>query len=130
MDITRRGFLKLVSAVTASAVIPATAFVLADPEQIIEEMPFEIGSIRAISIYEIGWDRHIVRLDAFNRKTNEQFGVDFVFKAANRECYLSARKAAERVLTDSVKQSKWLASDMIALPIPSGYREPAWMRAA
>ncbi len=124
----RRGFLQLLSAVGASIALPVPQFVLAEPLVVVPEMPIRLGTIRAVTAYDIERDLILVRLDAFNGR--DQFGVDFRVNAANsRASYLENRKIAEQILFEHLKHHKWTASDMIALPTPRGYVEPSWMRA-
>ena len=121
----RRGFLKLLSAVGASIALPVPKFVLAAPQEIIPAMPVQLGLIRALAAYDLSHDSWILRLDAFNGR--DQFGVD-VRVLGNPKDYLEQRAIAEEVLMNSLRHEKWMASDMILLPIPKGYVEPEWMR--
>ena len=125
----RRGILQLLSAMAASAAVPVPDFVLAESGVLIPDKPIILGSIRALTGNSIYTDEVIVRLEAYNGR--EQFGVDFVVPNGTdmRQRYLEARVFAEQVLRDTLIQEKWMATDMIALPIPAGYVEPEWMRA-
>jgi len=130
VDLTRRGFLRLMSAVAVTAELPVPNFVLAEPLVVVPEMPIALGAIRALAQYDIHhMDRHWVRLDAFNGK--DQWAVDFPVAGHGdiRQNYLEARKVAEEVLRNNLIHEGWKASDLIALPVPQGYKEPAWMSA-
>ena len=129
MDLTRRGFLRLMAACAATVAMPVPQFVLAEPMVVIPSMPVALGGIRVLSQFDIRNDRFIVRLDACNGK--DQFGVDFWVAGSGdiRKDYLEHRAVAEQVLRESMLHEGWLASDMIALPLPLGYKEPDWMRA-
>lgn len=123
----------MLSAVAATAVLPVPEFVLAEPQILISTLPIELGLIRTIYHYDIRNDRGIVRMDALNGKTHEQFGVDFIVVGLRaeqiRENYLKALEPASLVLHDAIKNHEWLASDMVALPMPRGYVAPDWMHA-
>lgn len=127
----RRGFLQLLSAVAATAAIPVPKFVLEEPLVVVPSMPIALGAIREVGYYDIECDQYIVRLDAYNGL--DQFGVDFrvpVLLNGMRDQYLRTRKIAEECLYNMLIEEKWNAGSMIALPSPSGYVEPEWMRAA
>lgn len=130
-SIGRRGFLKLLGAITASVLVPVPAFVLAEPEILIPEYPVELGTIRAIACYESQWDHFAVRLDAYNGR--DQFGIDFHIANLSdikkiRVEYLKNREIAQSFLREAMDEKGWTASDMITLPIPDDYKEPEWMR--
>ena len=124
----RRGFLKLLSAFSATVALPVPEFVLADPLVILPEMPITLGNIRRIGAYDIRQDRYIIRLDACNGK--DQYGVDFAISSFGdmKHNYIETLKVAETVLRDAIISAGWLASDLIALPTPHGWSEPDWMK--
>ena len=120
----------MVSAVVATAAMPVPNFVLAEPGVVVPSMPVELGTVRTLAEYDINLDRFVVRIDVFNGRN--QWGVDFWVANAKdassiRRGYLENRSIAEGVLQDSLIHENVLASDLIALPLPPGYKEPAWM---
>ena len=134
-SVTRRGFLRAMSAIAASVAIPVPQFVLAESGIIVPHMPIELGTIRTLAQYTIHRDEYVVRLDALNRRTQDQFHVDFAVrcnarKEQWRDKYIEARNVAESVLADMMRHHGWRADELISLPVPHGYAEPDWMRAA
>ncbi len=127
-DISRRGFLKILGVAGVVAAVPQ--FVLASPDEAIDAMPLELGRLRAMAQYRIAYDDFVVRLDAFNQRTKYQFHVEFSSgpdPVNNRDRYLKNREQATEVLENMIRQHQWNVRDMVALPIPDGIRNPAWL---
>lgn len=128
----RRVFLRLLSAVAVTAALPVPRFLLVEPETVTPSFPIELGRIRALAAYSVAWDCMIVRLDAKSGRTHDQFGVDFkvygMTDEHRRANYLEALGPASAMLRAAIAQHKWMATDLVALPVPSGAILPAWMR--
>lgn len=132
MNLSRRGFLKLMGVASTLPLVGIPQFVLANPSEVIAGAPFQLGAIRAMGLYDSdSWDdRYIVRLDAYNGR--DQFSVDFVVAGKNKDgirtAYFDNRKIAEEVLRNDLRANGWKAADLIALPVPANYRAPEWMQ--
>lgn len=132
--VTRRDFLRLLGICAASAALPVPKFVLAEPRIIIPSYPVELGAIRVSGTYDMYRCRFLIRLDAFNGKTNDQFSVDMNIPESsdpmeNRKNYLEQLKLGEELLLGSLLNEGWMASDMIALPPIPGCHNFDWMHA-
>jgi hypothetical protein len=128
----RRGFLKMLSAVGASALLPVPAFVLAEPQIVLPAMPITLGKIRVCGMYSVEDDAYMVRLDALNKKLGEQFCVDFrvrMLGERTRDEYLRSLEPAQLHLRAVMMDHKWRADDMVLLPHPAGWQAPKWMDA-
>ena len=125
----RRNFLKLLSAVPATLLLPVPDFVLAAPGIPIADKPIMLGKVRIAWSNDIYQDRFIFRLDACNGR--DQFSVDFVLGNKNsieelKQHYRQTRDVVQSVLHDRLVAEKWMASDLIALP-PLGKPLAPWM---
>lgn len=139
MNVNRRGFLKLLSAVAASAAMPVPTFVLAEPEVQIAAMPVELGMIRSMCVYDISKDLHLVRFDAMNGRKGEQLNVtiavppiyrksDEQYVSDMRTAYLHERQRAHDLLRNEMIKREWMASDLMPLEMPPGVHAlPQWM---
>jgi hypothetical protein len=128
-DVTRRGFLKAIGAITAgSLVIPA--FSLITPAAAIPAGLEWFGSARELIQYDIAIDEFFFRIDIATR--NEQLGCDFRIRGNTQDQLLAnlarARDVAtERIRDEAASRSIGLA-DLVRLPVPDDYKEPWWMR--
>jgi hypothetical protein len=131
MDLSRRGFLKAVGAVTAgSLIVPAFQLIL--PAEALPVGEQLLGSVRELVQYEIEWDRFAVRFDVASDTT--QLGVDFWLPYPTstdwEKLMRDARQQAAKLLHEEMTHRGMRLSDLKTLPIPHGYQHPNWARLA
>ncbi len=132
-NVTRRGFLKLLSAVAVTAAMPVPNFVLADSGIIVPGNPIELSSIRELVMYDINRDDFVIRLDALNGRDQRQIFVqanlgDLIGQRYQAK-YDEARPKLQKILREEIIKRGWRADELVALPTPRGYEFPAFLNA-
>ena len=117
----RRGFLRMLGALAATAALPVPEFVLAEPQVVVAEFPIHLSDIRQTFGYDIYRDVAIVRLDVFNKRLQEQFFYNMAIPDYGdvnkvREKYLMSREEAQAYLRKEITSRNWNVADMAPLP--------------
>jgi hypothetical protein len=132
MEITRRGFLKILG---AAGLILAAPSQLIYPLRPVPEGLVAINDLRVITDYHLDWDKFLLRYDILYRRRGQdltQIHVGAEVPADidhwKPEQFIDRlHKPMVEALNDFLRKDGVRRDELISLPIPDYYEEPEWL---
>lgn len=124
MDLSRRGFLKAVAAVTAGALIVPSVRLILPNESLLNGEQW-VATVRELTAYEIISDEILLRHDILG--PGKQFSCTQRLLPSQTELSI-ARRMACSLLEGRMRMEGWTVHDLKPLAIPARWSEPDWLR--
>lgn len=123
----RRGFFKIVGAVTAAAAVPASVTTLIEVSAPTPVGMASLGLMREFFAYDITRDLELVRYDILTKDKMLQLSVDMVMtpaEASDQKVRASNRQIAKAVIEQEMSKRGLSWADIVPMPLPHGYKAP------